>query len=222
MTLINFEIVPIKESAEPLVDATKAGIFCEPVYYNQKLSPDKRLFLRKGVVEKLLTIEKELGKYKFKIWDCFRPREVQNKLFDKYYDDLKKTYPDWPEGKLKKETAFFITDGRDLDRIPPHLTGGSVDLTLAGDDNKELDMGTGFDFFGPEAAALYYEENDIDEKIRANRRLLREVMIKYDFRADPDEWWHFDYGNQLWAKTLNKPFAIYGEATPSVIPEPGG
>ena len=39
-------------------------------------------------------------------------------------------------------------------------------------------------------------------------------MIAEDFRFDDDEWWHFDFGNQLWAATLNKAFAIYGECIP--------
>lgn len=29
----------------------------------------------------------------------------------------------------------------------------------------------------------------------------------------PEEWWHFDYGNQFWAKLAGKK-AIYGAAKP--------
>ena len=39
-----------------------------------------------------------------------------------------------------------------IERIPPHATGGTVDLTLVDENGKELDMGTEFDFFGPETA----------------------------------------------------------------------
>ena len=72
-------------------------------------------------------------------------------------------------------------------------------------------MGTGFDYFGPEAAALYYEDIEGHEPIRENRRLLRRVLVDAGFRFDEDEWWHFDYGNQIWASALNKSKAIYGE-----------
>jgi D-alanyl-D-alanine dipeptidase len=213
MTLINYLNVPIKESGEPLVDAEKFGLLIEPVYFQQGLSLEKRIFIREGVAKKLLAIEKELKEYKFKLWDCYRPRAVQNKLFDQYYNELKADRPGWSADDLKEKTAFFVTDGRNFDKIPPHLTGGALDLTLTDLDGNDLDMGTKFDHFGPEAAALYYEENNIDDTIRSNRRILREVMIKYDFRSDHDEWWHFDFGNQLWSHDLKKPFAIYGEAT---------
>ena len=80
---------------------------------------------------------------------------------------------------------------------------------------NELDMGTGFDDFGSEAASLFYEINDIDNIARSNRKLLRDAMLAEDFRFDDDEWGHFDYGNQLGAAALNKPYAIYGECGPS-------
>ena len=57
----------------------------------------------------------------------------------------------------------------------------------------------------------FYEENDNVSQIRENRKLLRKKMSAEDFRYDDDEWWHFDYGNQLWAAVLGKPHAIYGE-----------
>ncbi|MBU0612709.1 D-alanyl-D-alanine dipeptidase, partial [Patescibacteria group bacterium] len=49
---------------------------------------------------------------------------------------------------------------------------------------------------------------------RNNRVLLRNAMVKAGFRQDKDEWWHYDYGNQIWALELNKSFAFYGEASP--------
>ena len=75
-------------------------------------------------------------------------------------------------------------------------------------------MGTEFDHFGPESAALYYEENDIDEQVRANRGRIRELMLEAGFRQDDDEWWHFDYGNQIWAAATDRPYALYGDCHP--------
>lgn len=73
-------------------------------------------------------------------------------------------------------------------------------------------MGTAFDSFSPEAASLYYETNAANDGIRNNRRLLRQALLKAGFRADDDEWWHFDYGNQIWASALGRRQALYGEA----------
>lgn len=212
MTLIKFESIPIKESNEPLLDLEENGLEIESIYFKQGLSSSNKLFLRKGVVEKLLEIQKEISPLRFKIWDGFRPREVQGNIYAKFFNELKKGHPEWDEDKIAEETGVFITRSDDSSRIPPHASGGAVDLTLIDQEGNELDMGTDCDHFGPEAGQLYYEENNIDDTVRNNRRLLREAMLKHGFRADQDEWWHFDYGNQLWAHDLKKPYAIYGEA----------
>lgn len=212
MTLINFQSIPIIESNEPLLDLESNNIIIEPMYFKQKLSTEVKLYVREGIVNKLIEAQKEIHPLKFKVWDAFRPRQVQSNIYDKFYKDLKQSHPDWDQEKLSKETGVFVTKPDDPDRIPPHTTGGAIDLTLIDQNGKELEMGTAFDYFGPEASALFYEENKTNETIRQNRKKLRELMLKHGFRADRDEWWHFDYGNQLWAFDLEKPNAIYGEA----------
>jgi D-alanyl-D-alanine dipeptidase len=129
-----------------------------------------------------------------------------------FWNKLRTDHPTWNEDILKMEVGKFVTVANDPNRIPVHATGGSIDLTLTDLSGNELNMGTEFDYFGPEAASHFFEKNDIDGRIKANRKFLREVMIAEDFRYDDDEWWHFDYGNQLWAASLHKPYAIYGEA----------
>lgn len=212
MTLVSFESIEIKESNEPLVDLANFDFILEPFYFKQGLSPSDKMFLREGIAKKLQEIQKNLKTYKFKIWDGFRPREVQNNIYKKFWAELKQNHPEWDDKTLAQEVGKFVTNANDPNRIPPHATGGAVDLTLVDLLGKELDMGTEFDHFGPQAAALYFEQNQISENIKNNRKLLREAMQTANFRADDDEWWHFDYGNQLWASSLNKPTAIYGEA----------
>lgn len=212
MTLIKFETIPIKESNEPLLDLQQHGFEIDPMYFKQGLSSESKLFLRKGVVEKLLEVQKELSPLKLKIWDAFRSREVQGNIYDKYFNELKSAHSELGVEKLTEEVGKFVTKPSDSDRIPPHATGGAVDLTLIDQKGNELEMGTKFDHFGPEAGQMYFEDNDINSNICNNRRMLREAMGKHGFRVDKDEWWHFDYGNQLWAYNLKKPYAIYGEA----------
>ena len=36
-------------------------------------------------------------------------------------------------------------------------------------------------------------------------------MLKFDFVQHPNEWWHFSYGDQLWAWTNKNRKAIYGK-----------
>ncbi|KXO10174.1 D-alanyl-D-alanine dipeptidase [Moritella sp. JT01] len=211
MTNIIFEQIPIQENGEPLLCLAELGFILEPAYFNMGLSDDPNLYAREGVVKKLIQISNRLGEYRFKIWDPWRSREVQNNIYQKYWSELSTEHPEWDEDQLKDEVGKFVTVPDNPERVPPHATGGSVDLTLVDLDGNELDMGTCFDHFGAEAATLYYEEDGRDIAIRDNRRLLRQAMESAGFRSDEDEWWHFDYGNQLWAAQFGHDFAIYGE-----------
>ena len=169
------------------------------------------MFAREQVAQKLLRIQKRLSGLRFKIWDPWRSRKVQGNIHRKYWNELASAHPDWDPEKLKVKVGKFVTAPDNPRRIPPHSTGGSIDLTLETLAGKELDMGTGFDHFGPDAAAMYFEDLGSRPDIRDNRRTLREGMLSEDFRQDDDEWWHYDFGNQLYALHKGKEFAIYGE-----------
>ena len=49
-------------------------------------------------------------------------------------------------------------------------------------------MGTLFDFFDPKSGSEYA---DLSVTQRANRLLLKTVMVKQGFKPYPKEWWHF-------------------------------
>ncbi|MFA5925467.1 MAG: M15 family metallopeptidase [Parcubacteria group bacterium] len=217
MSLLNFQVIPISESQDPLVDLKNYDFILEPMYFKQGLSEDSRMFLRKTVADKLLKIQQGFKGYKFKLWDGYRSRKVQNAIYEKFWNELKGKNPDWDEEKLKAEVGVFVTDANDANRIPPHATGGSVDLTLVDKDGNELDMGTEFDYFGPEASSYYFENADTNIEARNNQKMLREAMIAEGFSVDKDEWWHFDFGNQKWALELNRSEAIFGEAKEPTI-----
>lgn len=213
MTRASFESIEIEDNNEKLVNLKDYPFVIETSYYDQGFSESDSIFLREGVAKKLLAAQATFdGKYQFKIWDGHRPRSVQDAIYNDYYARLKKENSDWDEDALHHGTEKFVTKATAQKRIPPHSTGGAVDLTLVDSDEKELDMGTIFDFFGPEASPLYYEENEIDENVKKNRRILRDAMLLQGFTADDDEWWHFDYGDQLWALRSENSPAIYGEA----------
>ena len=81
-----------------------------------------------------------------------------------------------------------------------HSYGMAVDLTLAGPDGRELDMGTGFDDTTPhshpalESALL--EQGVLQADQVANRQLLRDVMLQCGWRGIATEWWHFNHGDE--------------------------
>ena len=214
MTLPALHHIKIEESHEPIVDLSAYDFILEPMYFQQGYSKDRRMFLRRGVAEKLQQIqETTLAGYKFKIWDAWRPRAVQLALFQDYYQRLQLEHPFWDEARLQLETAVFVAPPNTLGVIPPHTTGGAVDLTLADGQGRELDMGTVFDHFGPEAYPDFFEGEGINDAARDARRLLRGAMQEAGFRLNPSEWWDFNYGNQVWGFAYNQPVVGYGEIT---------
>ena len=213
----DYQHIPIEESNEPLVDLAGFGFEIEPAYYKSGLSDFPEIYLRKKVAELLAAVRDGLTPLNFKIWDGWRSREVQHKIYMKYWKTMESEHPDWTEEQLHKQVGTFASIATNPNKIPLHSTGGSVDLTLVDESGVEIDMGTGFDHFGPESAALYFEQDGDNETARDNRRILREALIKSDFRYDEDEWWHFDYGNQIWAAVLDKPKAIYDEVTRAIF-----
>jgi D-alanyl-D-alanine dipeptidase len=99
---------------------------------------------------------------------------------------------------------------------PPHSTGAAVDLTLADAAGQPLEMGGAIDAIGPVSEPDHYalaarEEPDSEAALwHGRRRLLAAVMQEVGFVQHPNEWWHFSYGDQLWAWRRGLDRAYYG------------
>ena len=109
-----------------------------------------------------------------KMFDCYRPRPYQQRLWDKVPN------PDYVTPPAKGSM---------------HSRGAAVDLTIVDANGKVLDMGTPYDFFGKEA---HTDNNNLPAKVLANRQLLRETMATVGFKGIRTEWWHFSYQNKVW------------------------
>jgi len=127
--------------------------------------------------------EKNLG---IKVFDAYRPQRAVDH-FRRWARDLNDTlmkqeyYPDVAKKDLFR-LEYIATKSR-------HSSGSTVDLTIIDlKTKKELDMGSGFDFFGKISWVSY--QNLTKEQLH-NRALLQEVMKQHGFRNYPQEWWHF-------------------------------
>ncbi|OGV89251.1 hypothetical protein A2Z41_01790 [Microgenomates group bacterium RBG_19FT_COMBO_39_10] len=224
----NWKKVKIKECREPLVNLErikklKIYLVFSPQYYQKGLSGSLKTFwVRKSLAELLFQASQLLPQnYRFKIWDAWRPLKVQQALFEEWVKILRKENPNWSEVKSEKEAQQYVSlPSKDRTKPSPHNTGGAIDLTLVDSKGKELKMGTEFDYFGPQASTRYYEKKLLkkfllpkEKEICQNRRLLYSMMIRIGFTNYPEEWWHYDYGNQFWGK-IKKETAIYSKITP--------
>lgn len=143
-----------------------------------------RCFLRPEAAQLLKQVQAELQLkgYGLKVFDCYRPRPIQWKLWEKV-----------PDPK-------YVADPR---KGSMHNRGVAVDVTIVDQKGNELDMGTDFDYFGKKA---YHDFTDLSVTVLANRKLLKSTMEKYGFKAIRTEWWHYSYratafplSNMLWA-----------------------
>lgn len=79
----------------------------------------------------------------------------------------------------------FIADPR---RGSPHGRGVAVDLTLATQDGRKLEMGTGFDAITPQS---YHADTVVSPEAQRNRLLLLGIMSAAGWDFYSKEWWHY-------------------------------
>lgn len=121
-----------------------------------------------------------------KIFDGYRPQQAVDH-FVRWAQDL--------DDQKMKAHFYPEVDKKDLFRLgyiaekSGHSRGSTVDLTLADAITKdELDMGSGFDFFGE---ISHHDTHLVTHQQRQNRELLKDVMVRYGFIPYPEEWWHY-------------------------------
>jgi zinc D-Ala-D-Ala dipeptidase len=107
--------------------------------------------------------------YTIKLFDCYRPLSVQKKMWEKLPNRIYVANP--AQGSM-------------------HNRAAAVDLTLVDGDCVELEMGSGYDFFG---RASHTDNFKFPDEILKNRKLLREGMEAFGFSTIQSEWWHFNF-----------------------------
>ncbi len=145
-------------------------------FVEEQMYPCQRCLLRPEVAQALLGVQIKLRAMRLglKVFDCYRPHSIQQRLWDKVPDATYVTPPD--KGSM-------------------HNRGAAVDLTLVTPAGDELDMGTAFDHFGPKAHHTYL---DLDPQVLANRQLLKEQMAAGGFGHIRTEWWHYSYRSKTY------------------------
>lgn len=216
---------------EPLVPLTDFGIAGENYYHATRNPPYWRriegsipdLLLRRGVAEKLAAVNARLGPAGLElfVFDAWRPRAVQSYFHDVWMPaELHKRDPALTGEALREAVErYWAAPTIDPSSPAPHETGAAVDLSVRWKDGELLWMGSLFDDVTEIAHRDRFEGlpshtiSHSDEEARANRRLLHWVMIEEGFAGHPNEWWHFSWGDQLWAAFTGSR-AHYGLASP--------
>jgi D-alanyl-D-alanine dipeptidase len=156
--------------------------------------------LTKKAALALKEAQAELAAFGFglKVYDCYRPQRAVDH-FVRWAKDLGNTrmksqyYPDVDKQDLFNHGYIAEKSG--------HSRGSTVDLTIVSldpNDPEELDMGTAWDYFGPQSWPSSMEVNVTQ---RVYRMLLRMVMTKHGYNPLKEEWWHFTLADEPFPDT---------------------
>ena len=178
----------------PLVDASNEvpGLVLDLRYatpdnfLRQKVYPDgARCLLLPDTAARLARAARAVEKkgYRLRVYDCFRPRSVQFKMWEIF------PKPGYVANPYKGSN---------------HNRGAAVDLTLSELDGGWVEMPTEFDAFTPSAHQGYAGGTVVS---RVHREILREAMMAEGFLPNRMEWWHFDLPDAGRYPVLDVPLA---------------
>jgi len=192
LSLLCFLLVFLNTKAQSLVDiATLSSEFDYEIRYatlnnfiGETLYDCAKCLLQTEVAEALLAANQyfcEKG-YKIKLYDCYRPLDVQKKMWAKV---PRPTYVANPYGKGSI-----------------HNKGAAVDITLVTLEGCYVEMGSDYDFFG---RAAHIDNFNFSEEVLAHRKLLIDGMRLQGFNTVRTEWWHYSFRKNWSYPTLNDP-----------------
>lgn len=183
---------------------------------NGNIIVDKRVkypYLRESLLLKLNTVSETLEEkgYRLKIYDAYRSYDDQKKSWEKRLKETRNEHPDADIKELERLTSLKVA--KPTKGHGGHQTGGAIDVTLIDKDGNELDMGTKY---AEHNSKTRTDSKEITQKQMENRKILYNALIDADFVNFPAEWWHYCYGDNMWAAYKNKKKCMYGYIDPPI------
>lgn len=209
-----WEKVTIREKDEPLVELAetariKIGLISK--------SYEPSFLVRKTIREKLYKVSENLPEgINLVLIEGYRTMKSQQESWDREFAKIKLKNPDWADEDIEKKIRLVIARPAPLAN---HHCGGAVDVSLAYSDGTLLDMGTPYpseltDLEWYKKFQMLSEE--ITEEQKENRKILRYAMETEDFVWYPGEWWHYCWGDRMWAVYSNQTECFYGPVYQSI------
>lgn len=203
--------VPIQENGEPLVDLQDQNVIAYKSSYVALYPGCTKV--RKTVYEKLCAAQDLLpAGIRFEMHIGLRSLRIQAELFEQMLQNIEQKFPHLNEKERFLETSKFtapVKTWEGVQNIPPHSTGGAIDVFLIGAQGEPLDMGDDPNDFYNEAI-IQTDSPLISALARQNRTILGTALSAVGFVNYPGEYWHWSYGDQRWAFVLKNEYSIYG------------
>jgi len=158
------------------------------------------VYVKESVAKKLLVAANKLPDgYYLQIDSGYRTIKSQKQIWLERYMQFEKQNPTFTNNEIIKMTNDLVFNPKY--GTPPHTTGGAVDVSLLDRNKKEINLSEPF--------ANFYDEpqlksNKISKKSQQLRLALNKIMLENGFAPHPNEYWHFSYGDKIWAEYYNK------------------
>ncbi|HEV7760517.1 MAG TPA: M15 family metallopeptidase, partial [Acidimicrobiales bacterium] len=178
------KLVDCEARAEPLVPIE--GVRCVDAYHQLGHVDAPRTFVaREEVARRIVLAQASLPPgFTLVVLDAWRSPELQRQLSEMYRE------------QHGPDADVYVADPSSETMRPPHVVGAALDLTLAYG-GRPLALGSAYDEFS-EAAHLDAFEG-ADSTVRRLRRLMAKALTGAGFAPYPFEWWHWSYGDDVWA-----------------------
>lgn len=164
------------------------------------------VYVRAPIAERLLQATKKLpNDFRLIVRAGHRPKAVQIKLLDSLIRLHMQQHPDVSREQAVIFARTFVSDPSI--KSPPHCCGAAVDVDVMNTRTNTL-----VDFGCPvntDSDISFLHTSNINVTQRKNRLILLQAMLSAGFASYYAEWWHFLYGDQIWAQFYHQPAALY-------------
>ena len=195
----------IVENNSPLISLLDVGL---KLIFEPSIKKDYKYLVREEIVEKVGRISKSLDKVdkRLIIRSAWRSFDHQQMIWDNKVDYLLREHPEKSMAEINTLVAQFIAPSEKS----MHSTGGAVD-GLIYDLKKDcvMDFGTNNGLAIDLNEKCFPYHPDISVTATENRKLLIDLFEQEGFVCDNKEYWHFDYGDAVWATKKDKVHAFY-------------
>ena len=192
--------IAIEDCGEPLIQMEDTDRLLKSHYIVSEIS------IRKTVFERLKQATSYLPPDMFlAVLEGYRSTERQQNLWNARFVEVRRENPNADTNELERITRLSVAKPQGVGG--GHQTGGAIDVTLCDKMGKFLDMGTQVQEFNEKTPSFYRR---LPAEVLSKRQLLIEAMQRAGFVNYPGEWWHFSYGDQMWAAYGKHSKAIFG------------
>lgn len=174
----------------------------------RKTHPDyDGVYIRSSVLQRLEEAAKSLdGTYQLVLRAGHRPMSVQKQLLHEATQNYVHQYPHVTEAEALAYARLYVSDPATT--LPPHCCGAAVDVTLYDPAAQTyVDFGSPMNQY---TEVSHLHTSDITPAQAANRHRLLTAMLDAGFASYRTEWWHYSYGDEVWAWFYGKDACLFG------------